>query len=154
VSNDNAVTITSGQTVRFPVTSDHPLAQFQQLKAVSDMPNISDLAIARQLTAMRPGLTTAELSDAVNSYLNASGAASIAALQFPDFIVEAGATVVFAGPITTVDTNIFYVDGELIAHGSLNVTCNTFGAAPESGDGGGGGGGGSTGGTHRGPVEQ
>jgi hypothetical protein len=146
MSNGNAVTITSGETVRFPVPSDHALAPYQQLQAVSEVPNLSDLAIGRQIIAKNPGLSAANLSSAISSYLTASGAANIIHLQFSDFIVEAGATVVFAGPVTTMVAHNFYVSGDLFAHGSLNVTCAAFGAAPSNGSeagGGSAGGGGS-----------
>ena len=133
MSNGSPVVVRSGETVRFPVATSHPLAQFQELKTVSELTNLHDLAFARALTAANPVLTSAQVSSAVSSFLSSSGASHIIHIHIPieaDFQVEKGATVVFAGPITVMTARNFYVDGAIIAHGSLNVRCASFGATP------------------------
>jgi hypothetical protein len=131
MSSGDPVVVRSGETVRFPVASEHPLAQFQQLKAVSEVANVHDLAIVRALTRANPELSTAQINSAVTSIIRSSGASGIIVVHIPvDFHVEHGATVVFAGPITTMTANNVYVDGRLIAHGSLNVRCASFGGTP------------------------
>jgi hypothetical protein len=141
MSNDNSVVIKSGQTVRFPVASNDPLARFQQLKTVAELTNVQDLAVARKLTTANPNLTAAQLSGAVNSFLTSSGASHATTIDLPvDFTVESGATIVFAGPVTVVSAQNFYVDGTVVAQGSLNITCLAFGASPGNSQSGGGGG--------------
>ena len=129
-SNGSPVVIRSGQTVRFPVTSEDPLAAFQQLKTVSELTNLHELAFVRSLTATNPTLSTAQISAAVSSFLAAAGTSQAATINFPeDFQIEAGATVTFAGPITVITAQNFYVDGTINAHGSLNITALSFGAS-------------------------
>ncbi|MBV9391478.1 MAG: hypothetical protein JOY96_06250 [Verrucomicrobia bacterium] len=136
--------IKSGQTVRFPVASNDPLGRFQQLKTVAELTNVHDLAVARKLTTTNPNLTATELSAAVNSFLTSSGASHATTIDLPvDFTVESGATIVFAGPITVVNAQNFYVDGTVAAQGSLNIKCLAFGAPSGNSQGGGVGGGGS-----------
>jgi hypothetical protein len=141
MSSDNPVVIKSGQTVRFPVASNDPLARFQQLKTVAELTNVQDLAVARKLTSANPNLTAAQLSVAVNSFLTSSGASHATTIDLPvDFTVESGATILFAGPITVVSAQNFYVNGTVIAQGSLNIKCLAFGASPDNSQGSGGGG--------------
>jgi hypothetical protein len=144
MSGTTPLTIQSGLTVRFPVAATHPLAQYQTLKALSDVANLNDLAVSSALTNINPKLTSAQLNAAVGGFLSAQGASAVAQLQFPDLHVEEGATLVFAGPITVVVANNFYVDGTIIAYGSLNISCASFGASPAPLVNGGGGGGGQT----------
>jgi hypothetical protein len=47
MNGNDTVTIKSGETVRFPVASDHPLAKYQQLKTVSELGSLHDLAVVR-----------------------------------------------------------------------------------------------------------
>jgi hypothetical protein len=112
------------------VASNDPLAQFQQLKAPAEVANLQDLAIVRSLVRANPNVSAAQINDAVNSILASSGVSHIPIITLPDITVEQGATVVFGGPITSVVANNFYVDGTIIAHGSLNISCASFGASP------------------------
>jgi hypothetical protein len=139
MSDSNPLVIQAGQTVRFPVASSDPLAQYQQLKAVSEVASLNDLAIARSLVALSPSITSLQLSDAVNSFLTGHGTSQIVVLDFPvDITVQAGATMVFSGPVTTLSVRNFYVDGTVTAQGSLNITCSgAFGASPPAASGGG-----------------
>ena len=128
------VVIEAGSTVRFPVATTSPFAPYQQLKPLAEIPDVSDLAIARTLTASNPKLTATQLNAAIGSILSAAGTSQVTTINLPpDFHVEAGATLVLAGPITVISAQNFYVDGTVIAHGSLNIKCQAFGARPQAG---------------------
>jgi len=53
MSNGNSV-FKSGQTVRFPVASNDPLASIQHLQTVDELTNLQDLAVSRKLTTQTP----------------------------------------------------------------------------------------------------
>jgi hypothetical protein len=134
MSNGNALVVSSGSTVRFPVASDDPLAKFQQLKTVAQLENLHDIAFVRALVAANPNLSMAQVSAAVNSFLSNSQTSQITTINIPvPFQVEAGATLILSGPITVINAQDFYVDGTIICYGSLNINCTSIGALPGGG---------------------
>ena len=124
---DNPVVITSGQVVNFPVPSDHPLAKYQQLQPVPAVGNLSDLAVVRVLTKSNPNLSTAQITATVAGMLNSANVSSILTLNLPDITVQEGATMVLGGPINKLNANNVTIEGTLVVHGSLNLTCNQLG---------------------------
>jgi hypothetical protein len=122
------VVIKSSETVRFPVTSEHPLAKHQQQFSISQLTNLNDLAIVRAKTRNIPGLSASQVETAVNGILASSNSSAILQLTFPDLTVEPGATMVCDGPITTISAGNVIVLGEILAYGSLNLSCTTLGS--------------------------
>jgi hypothetical protein len=122
-----SVVIKSGQVVHFPVTSDHTLAKYQQQINRSQVSNLHDLAVVRTITQANPKLSSDDVSRAVDGILASSNVGSILQLTFPDLIVEDGATMVLGGPITTLEAGNVIVLGEILVHGSFNLTCSTLG---------------------------
>jgi hypothetical protein len=157
------IVIKSGEVVRFPVASDHPLAKYQQLLDVSQVPNLHELAIVRRLRTANPNLPPSAVVAAVQGILRSSGVSTIFTQLLPDITIEQGATAIYDGPVTQIAAGKVSVQGEMIVYGSLNLTCTELdGVIPPSSSGGGGGsssgGGGGTSGfnppPHHGPVEQ
>ena len=125
----DTVVIKSGEVVYFPVTSDHPLARYQQQVDASQASNLHDLAIVRTVTQANSKLSTDQITMAVKGVLASSNVGSILQLVFPDLTVEEGATMVLAGPITTLNAGNVAVLGEILAYGSVNIACATLGNA-------------------------
>jgi hypothetical protein len=123
----NPVVIAAGTTVQFPVPSEHPLASYQQVLPVNQVTNLQDLAVVRTLTQAAPGSSTAQLTGYVNGILSSAGASGILHVTFPDITVEAGATLTFSGPISTISAGNVTVLGTIIAHGSFNLNCTQLG---------------------------
>jgi hypothetical protein len=124
---DGEVVIRAGETVTFPVASDHPLAQYQQLQRPSSVPNLHDLALARVMTKAQPQLPTASLSQMITGVLASAGVDHILTVTLPDITVQPGATLYFAGPITHVTARHVTVEGSIRASGSFNLVCATLG---------------------------
>jgi len=124
---DNPVVIASGEVVNFPVASDHPLAKYQQLQDVSEVDNHRDLAVVRALTASNPNLSTAQTASAVTGILRSSMVSKILAVNLPDLTVQKGGTLVLGGPINRLSANNVTIEGTVIVHGSLNLTCKQLG---------------------------
>jgi hypothetical protein len=129
----DTVVITSGEIVQFPVPSDHPLAKYQQQVGLSQLGNLHDLAVARTLTQTNPTLTTDQVTAAVDGILASANHSTVLQLEFgtADIVVEEGASMVLDGPITTLTANNVIVLGEIVAHGSLNITSSTCGGIPQ-----------------------
>jgi hypothetical protein len=129
----NQVVISSGQTVRFPVSSTDPLAKFQSFQALDQVGNIEDLAFARAIIQKNPTISAAAVRQAVFEPGTLIGDLSGQILSVgeltTDLIVQPGGTVVFAGPVTkVVFANVdIQRTGQIIAHGSLNLTCTSLG---------------------------
>ena len=66
MSNDNSVFIKAGQTARFPVASNDPLASIQHLQTVDELTNLQGLAVSRKLTTANPNLSAMQLKSAVS----------------------------------------------------------------------------------------
>lgn len=142
MNGNDTVTIKSGEVVGFPVASDHPFAKYQKLKAVSELGNLHDLAVVSKMTRAAPVLSTVDITKAVNGILSSAGVSTIVDLTMPDFVVQAGATLILRGPITQLTVGNFVLDGTVIAYGSFNLTCISLGAGsvgPTPGQGEGGG---------------
>jgi hypothetical protein len=118
------LTVTAGQTIRFPVPSNHPLAPFQALKNVSEVPNIHELPIAREIVAKRPTISAADLTLFLNRILNGS---QILVFTAANLTVAQGATLVLSNPINTITANDVVIAGELRSYGSLSITCVQIG---------------------------
>jgi IPT/TIG domain len=129
----DTVVITSGETVQFPVPSDHPLAKYQQQVGLSELGNLHDLAVAQMLTQTNPKLTTDQVAEAVGDILASANQSTVLQLEFgtADIVVEEGASMVLDGPITTLTAGNVIVLGEIVAHGSLNITSSTCGGTPQ-----------------------
>jgi|GEM_PF-6968178 len=125
--SDAVVVIKSGEVVHFPVTSDHPLAKYQQQLDSSQLSNLHDLAIVRTMVQANPRLSTDQITMAVNGILASSNIRTILQLGFPDLTVEEGATMVLAGPISTLTAGNVVVLGDILAYGALNLSCSTLG---------------------------
>jgi hypothetical protein len=129
----NQVVISSGQTVRFPVSSTDTLAKFQSFQALDQAGNIEDLAIAKAIIQKNPTISAAAVHQAVAVHGTLIGDVPAQILNVgeltTDLIVQPGGTVVFAGPITKVIfANVdLQKTGRIIVHGSLNLTCTSLG---------------------------
>ena len=125
---NDTVVIKSGEAVRFPVTSDNPLAKYQQQVDVSQISNLHDLAVVRRISLTNPQVSPSQITSAVRGILASSNVSTILQLDLPDLIVEQGATMTLGGPITTISAGNVIVVGEILAIGSLNVSCTTLGS--------------------------
>jgi hypothetical protein len=123
----DVVVIKSGQVVHFPVTSGDPLARYQQQLGISQVSNLHDLGIVRSIIQADPRASTDQITTAVSSILASSNTSTILQLEFPDLTVEEGATLVFAGPITTLTAGNVIILGEVRVYGSLDISCSTIG---------------------------
>jgi IPT/TIG domain len=123
----DTVVIRSGEVLRFPVSSDDPLAKYQHQLDVSQVSNLHDLATVRTITRTNPRLSTDQIIATVKGILASSGVSTILNLTLPDLIVEEGATMVCGGPITTISAGNVIVLGEILVYGDLNLSCSTLG---------------------------
>jgi hypothetical protein len=119
-----SVVIKSGEVVHFPVASDHPLAKYQQQVDTSKR-NIHDLAVVRKMISVHPKASTDQITKALDDIL-ASSNGTILQLALPDITVQEGATMVCGGPVTAITAGNVTVLGEILAYGSLNLTCSTL----------------------------
>jgi hypothetical protein len=134
MSSSTSVVVKSGQIVRFPVASNDPLAQYQQMKTVAELGDLHGLSVVRALVAAKPGSSTADITGAVNGILASAGTSQATVITIPvDFHVEVGGSVVFAGPVTTIEAQNVYIDGQMFVYGNLTLTCNALGASPGGG---------------------
>jgi hypothetical protein len=124
---NDTILITSGEVVRFPVAYDHPLASYQKQLSVEQVSNLLDLAVVRAMVQAHPEVSTDQITAAFNDTLASSNISGIILLNFPNITVEEGATMVIDGPVTTLTAGDVIIMGELIVHGSLNLTCSTLG---------------------------
>ena len=121
--------IPSGETLRFPVPSGHPLAKYQSFKRLSEISNLQDLAIVKSIVQRNPAVSSKQIHEALTQYLS-TGNNRIHVLDIPgDLTVPTGTTLIFPGPVTMLTLRNVDIQGTgtILAYGSFNLLCRSIG---------------------------
>ena len=124
---NDVVVVKSGEILRFPVLSDHPLVKYQQQVDVSQASNLREIAVISAKLQTIPSMTSTHITSVVKGILADLNTSTIFQLTLPDVMVEEGATLVLDGPITTMTAGNVIVLGDILVLGSLNLSCATLG---------------------------
>jgi hypothetical protein len=122
-----------GETLEFPVSEEHPLADVQRFVDVGSLEDVQDFEVVREfLRATDPREAPAVERSLLRAFHPSSAMlvqlmrdlGPILQLRLDDFVVPAGSRVVMNSALNQILANDVVISGVLEVRGDLTVTCN------------------------------